>query len=656
MLTFQKFFKKPQIIKEAEESTDTMGAEIEGHLSHLEDLAIEKGIDGFNEALVQVNHFYKHIIGLGSISQTGVNLKVDGSPSLFFGADPGGKHDLYKKRLGQFFIATKSVFSSTEPKLIYSVEDVDKFYTDESLELKNILKTVLPYLKAGYDGSGNVYNGDLLFSPERPALQRNINGEEFITFRPNTIEYAVPVDDKSELYQNVKDAVMGIIVHSKCHPRQQEDGSFKLFMASRDVTSVVATLKNVRGVFAEGSAHQNLNIAVAPEEKAVYEKFFADARTRLKNIDVIFNQQYISNKLLVATFQKYLNYTVRQSSSMFKPQNVEGGIFINSKEYLERFKTYLSNEYDKAGAKLKAKGQANAKARKDQALHFINSNADSFINLIDATYDLSQIKLLIHRILSNNVLPALKGLRTFTYQNGGYVDMSGEGHVLYIGTSANRVKIVDRIEFSKQNFEVGGRRNQVGAAPITEESPAVVPNKTVGICFGRWNPPHKGHMAAWEKASTFGPFYIGTNENTVGPDDPLPFNVKVACMESIWPRIKGHILAEKSLLYMASKVYSLQGDNVDLKVCTDENWLVPLLKKYNGKEGVYGQYNFANIEQVFTPRLSSATSVRKAVRNNDKEAFAAAAGVPPNTTIVVDGLPVNFFDIVAHYLSQYPTR
>ena len=45
---------------------------------------------------------------------------------------------------------------------------------------------------------------------------------------------------------------------------------------------------------------------------------------------------------------------------------------------------------------------------------------------------------------------------------------------------------------------------------------------SVGVCFGRWNPPHKGHRAAWEIAANFGTFYVGTNKNTEGPNDPLP--------------------------------------------------------------------------------------------------------------------------------------
>ena len=178
---------------------------------------------------------------------------------------------------------------------------------------------------------------------------------------------------------------------------------------------------------------------------------------------------------------------------------------------------------------------------------------------------------------------------------------------------------------------------------------------TVGICFGRFNPPHKGHRAAWEAAAEYDHFYIGTNQNTQGPNDPLPYDVKLAAMATIWPEVEGHVIPETNLFTLASKVYDKHGQNVDLKICTDEAWLTDSLVKYNGKEGKHGFFHFNSIEQVPTPRLSSATALRAAVRSGDREAFSSAAGVPADTPIKVEGKrSVRFFDLVKHYLDQTP--
>lgn len=171
---------------------------------------------------------------------------------------------------------------------------------------------------------------------------------------------------------------------------------------------------------------------------------------------------------------------------------------------------------------------------------------------------------------------------------------------------------------------------------------------SVGIIFGRFNPPHQGHRAAWKMASENEHWFVGTNQSTVGPKDPLPFKVKVEAMRKIFPSIKGHIVAETSWLTLASKVYKEYGD-VILHVYTDEEWVLKTLIQYNGKEGPHGFYKFSTIDPKPTPRLSSATALRDAVVKGDREAFSQAAGIDADTEIA--GQP--FFDLVAQYLLPY---
>ena len=175
--------------------------------------------------------------------------------------------------------------------------------------------------------------------------------------------------------------------------------------------------------------------------------------------------------------------------------------------------------------------------------------------------------------------------------------------------------------------------------------------KSVGIIFGRFNPPHMGHMKAWEMASENSVWYVGTNKSTQGPKDPLPFDIKVKAMEAVYPEIKGHIVAEQSWLTLASKVYEKHG-NIVLNVYTDEEWVTKTLVQYNGKEGAHGYYEFGTIQQQTTPRLSSATSLRNAVAADDRDLFGQAAGVDPNT--LVAGHP--FFDVVKHYLMPHTEK
>jgi len=175
--------------------------------------------------------------------------------------------------------------------------------------------------------------------------------------------------------------------------------------------------------------------------------------------------------------------------------------------------------------------------------------------------------------------------------------------------------------------------------------------KSVGIIFGRFNPPHMGHIKAWEMASENTSWYVGTNKDTQGPKDPLPFNVKIEVMKTMYPDLEGHLVAEISWLTLASKVYEKHG-NIVLNVYTDEDWVTKALLQYNGKEGAHGYYEFGTIQQQVTPRLSSATALRAAVAADDRAAFSKAAGVDADTSIAGHA----FFDVVKHYLTPYAEK
>lgn len=176
--------------------------------------------------------------------------------------------------------------------------------------------------------------------------------------------------------------------------------------------------------------------------------------------------------------------------------------------------------------------------------------------------------------------------------------------------------------------------------------------QTVGLIFGRFNPPHIGHKTAWELASKNDHWFVGTNKATRGPKDPLPADIKVSAMQTIMPNVKEHVVFSKSWLTLASEIYQKYPEAV-LRLYTDEEWVPKLVTEYNSKEGSHGFYDFKKIELVKTPRLSSATDLRSAVASGDREAFAKAAGVPADTPINTKEGTMEFFDLVEKYLNEY---
>jgi nicotinamide mononucleotide adenylyltransferase len=180
--------------------------------------------------------------------------------------------------------------------------------------------------------------------------------------------------------------------------------------------------------------------------------------------------------------------------------------------------------------------------------------------------------------------------------------------------------------------------------------------KTIGVCFGRWNPPHRGHKAVWQAASANPIWYVGTNQSTSGPKDPLPYDIKLQCMQAVWSKVGGHVIPEQSLLTLATRIYEKHGENVHLKVYTDEEWLVNTLQQYNGTDKEHGMYKFHQIDHVRTERLASATNLRAAVRAGDKATFYKDMGIKPSVTVRVDDRDLPVFEVVAHYLNMYPEK
>lgn len=177
-------------------------------------------------------------------------------------------------------------------------------------------------------------------------------------------------------------------------------------------------------------------------------------------------------------------------------------------------------------------------------------------------------------------------------------------------------------------------------------------NQGAAIIFGRFNPPHFGHSNAWTVASKFPIWYVGTNQDTQGPKDPLPYEIKIEAMKTIMPEIEEHLVSEQSWWTLATMVYKQHGGDMVLHIVTDptdKDTFVPSLKKFNGVEGPHGFYQFQDVIWEPATRDSTATALRAAVEHNNPQAFSKAAGIDANTMIA--GQP--FFELVKYYMTPY---
>jgi hypothetical protein len=165
------------------------------HMNHLEDMILLGGVSGARESINYLQALRNMLAGhTGNHIKT--TLKWDGAPAIICGIDPTD---------GKFFVAKKSVFNKN-PKVYKTPADVE---ADTSGDLATKLKlALLHFAKLGIEG---VIQGDLLYTAA-DIKHESIDGEEYITFQPNTIVYAVPAN--STLAKTITASKIGVVWHT----------------------------------------------------------------------------------------------------------------------------------------------------------------------------------------------------------------------------------------------------------------------------------------------------------------------------------------------------------------------------------------------------------------------------------------------------------
>ena len=166
------------------------------HMEHLEDLVLNNGIKGANDAL---NFLEALKDSLTSSSKDAVNatVKWDGAPAIVVGRTDG-----------KLFVSTKSYFNKT-PVMYYSPKEIDA--ADLNPDLADKLKRALHFLKDLSIGPNTVIQGDFLYTKDDIKTQV-IDSKTYLIFHPNTIVYAVPKD--SELANQILQSEIGIVFHT----------------------------------------------------------------------------------------------------------------------------------------------------------------------------------------------------------------------------------------------------------------------------------------------------------------------------------------------------------------------------------------------------------------------------------------------------------
>ena len=383
------------------------------HLTHLEELILTQGQDGFNQAKNFLYELIKNLKGQDN-SIKNVSVKWDGAPAVFTGINPDN---------GQFFVGTKSVFNK-EPKINYTPKDIDENH-GHAAGLAKKLKLALQYLPAV--GIKGILQGDFMFDSDDVKTD-DIDGISHYTFKPNTIRYAVEANSK--IGKEILNAKIGIIFHTTYSDLSGGGASF-----GAD-TSGLNESNNVW--FDNAYFKDDTGILLNEKEEAFVLEKIKEADSINVNYDALPDE--ISSRAKTNLLNTYLNSEVRIGEFITDPN-----------KSFERFKNWYQQAVDKSIEKVK---RPETKERKrldgEEKLKLFNSKKDIVINLFRVSKLLSEAKNIFIAKYDKAV-----ATKHFIDNGDGTLRVTKAEGFVAVDHTESGIKLVDRLEFSKNNFNAG---------------------------------------------------------------------------------------------------------------------------------------------------------------------------------------------------------
>ena len=389
------------------------------HLEHLEDEIINNGVAG-GRAAINFLQSLRDMLSGSARSSVNMTVKWDGAPAIFAGIDPSD---------GKFFVAKKSVFN-VNPKLYKTSAEIDE---DLSGDLNAKFKVALTeFSKLRIKG---VIQGDLMYTDD--LSKETIEGVSYYTFQPNTIVYAVPVD--SPLGKIMNTAKVGVVWHTTYTGSALQDmkASFGADISKLSKPTTVwmddATYKDVSGKATFTQKETDAVTKILSQTGKTFQKINSPLLKQFLNL-----QNSLTGVLSGASLKTYNNSKVRA-----------GEIIKNPKQHAAGYVKWVENSIQKQIDKVKSdKGKEKYTNMQKEYVRDFKKHVNNLTQVITFQNLLVDAKMQIVKKLNS-----VKGLTdTFIRTPNGYKVTNPEGYVAIDRVSGGAVKLVDRMEFSFNNF------------------------------------------------------------------------------------------------------------------------------------------------------------------------------------------------------------
>jgi hypothetical protein len=393
-------------------------AEKDKHLTHIEDAVLEGGVEGTRNAiqfLIALRDMFADDGKTLSESQDNFILrtKFDGAPALYAGINPEN---------GKFFVGSKSIFAKNS-KLNYTQEDIRRNHTGGLAEKLSLALRYLPEL-----GIRDIVHGDFMYSRNELKTE-TIDGKKYITFRPNTITYAVPVN--SHIAHQVSQSQIGIVWHTTYYGKTMDN-----LQTHFDV--------NVHNFRPSKNVWYRENKFLDVTGKATLTKSENDQLTdTLKTVGQLFRRipGHILNEISN-------NATYRIPIMTFTNQKIRNGETLGT-NFVHDLLKFVADKYNiNVTSAKKPETKRNRMVEQNKVMMWFRQNA-GYLKLI---VELQKLLVTAKNILIRK-FNQCNDIGTFMHTaEGGYKVTGPEGYVMARSTDGTAYKLVDRLEFSKNNF------------------------------------------------------------------------------------------------------------------------------------------------------------------------------------------------------------
>ena len=389
------------------------------HLEHLEDEIINYGVDG-GRAAINFLRSLRDMLAGNARSSINMTVKWDGAPAIFAGIDPSD---------GKFFVAKKSVFN-VNPKLYKTAKEIDDDLKGALVEKFKVALEEFSKL-----GIKSVIQGDLMFTND--VETQTIDGTKYYTFQPNTIVYAVPVD--SDFGRVIAKAKVGIVWHSTYSGKTLPE-----MKASFGVN--ISGLKKIPSVWMDDATYKDASGTATfnVKETEYVTKILSDTGKTFQRINgpmlkkFIKLQESMTGAIVGASLKTYNNSKVRAGERITNPK-------LHAKGYENWVEASIQKQIDKAKS---TAGKQKYKNIQKEYVREVKKHTNNLTQIITFQNLLVDAKMQIIKKLNS-----VKGLTdTFIKTSNGFKVTNPEGYVAIDRTSGGAVKLVDRMEFSFNNF------------------------------------------------------------------------------------------------------------------------------------------------------------------------------------------------------------